>query len=103
MSPRTAALRPDIDLTEEQVAQARQMRRAGSRVDWIAMVLGVSLEATERALLAMRTPKDNRTRASLNVTLEARDYVLGLQKRGEAVHQTVDRILGEHEAMKGGA
>lgn len=102
MSSRTAALRPGLDLTEEQVTEARRMRRDGDHPREIAFRMGLAVEDVERALLAMRTPKADRSRASLNVTMAAREFVSNERRVGEAVHQTVDRLLRELVTLRSG-
>jgi hypothetical protein len=102
MSARTAALRPEISLTKEQIADARLLRRAGSSPEAIAEFLDVPQERVERALLAMRTPKADRSRGTLNVRLSDRDFVLREKRPAEAVHDTVHRLIGELEHLRSG-
>jgi hypothetical protein len=102
MSARTAALRPEISLTKEQIADARLLRRAGSSPEAIAEFLDVPLDRVERALLAMRTPKADRSRGTLNVRLSDRDFVLREKRPAEAVHDTVHRLIGELEHLRSG-
>ena len=94
-SRRTVALRPDVGLTDEQVDRARALRKQGNDPEAIAFTLGAPLEAVERALLAMRTPKPDRTRRTLNVTREAGALVHRERQEDEPVWQTVDRLLAE--------
>jgi hypothetical protein len=102
MSARTAALRPVIELTKEQIEAARIMRRAGHLPRHIAVLLAVPLDQVHRALLAMRTPKADRSRGTLNVRLSDRDFVLREKRPAEAVHDTVHRLIGELEHLRSG-
>jgi transcriptional regulator len=103
MSSRTAALRPALELDAEQIECARRLRRQGMKVSTIAEYMETTKEVVDRALLAMRTPKEDRSRGTLNVTLAAREFVMANRKAGEPVHVTVDRLLGELEQHRGGA
>ncbi|MFC0408861.1 hypothetical protein [Roseomonas elaeocarpi] len=95
MSRRTQALRPDIGLSDEFVAAVRRMRKQGQEPADIAATLVVPVEVIERAMLAMRTPRPEATRGTLNVTKEAHDLVHRERQGDEPVWQTVDRLLGE--------
>ena len=95
MASRTAALRPDIGLTEAQVEEVRRLRKRRAEAPEIAEELGVEQEAVERALLAMRTPQPNPTRGTLNITREARAFILREQQNGEPLWATTDRLIAE--------
>ncbi|MFC0410213.1 hypothetical protein [Roseomonas elaeocarpi] len=94
-SRRTRALRPDIGLSDEFVAAVRRMRKQGQEPADIAITLAVPVEVIERAMLAMRTPRPERMRGTLNVTREAHDLVHRERRGDEPVWQTMDRLLGE--------
>ena len=95
MSRRTVALRPGLGLTDLQVENIRRLRRKRQDAPEIAAALEIDLDKVERALLAMRTPKPDRRRRSLNCTLEAAAFVDRERRPGEAVWKTVDRLVGE--------
>lgn len=99
ISPLTVALRPANRLTEEQCAHARQLRRDNpSLTDFdIAQLIGggASEEDVRLALATIRTPNPNPTRATLNVTIEAAEFVAREAQHGEARWETVDRLFGE--------
>ncbi|MBP0493058.1 hypothetical protein [Roseomonas indoligenes] len=95
MSRRTVALRPTLDLTPLQIECIRQMRRKKMEAPEIAATLELDLDKVERAMLAMRTPKPDRRRRSLNVTLEAAAFVDSEKRPGEAGWKAVDRLVDE--------
>lgn len=95
MSRRTARLRPDIGLSEEVIAAIRRERKKGEEPAAIAATLSLPLAVVEKSLLAMRTPKGERSRATLNCTLAAQAIVLRERRDEEPIWQTVDRLLDE--------
>lgn len=95
ISPLTEALRAPLPLSSDQCLAARQMRRAGKSLEVISESMNCSVEDVKLALAAMRTRNRARSRATLNVTLAARDFVLGEALKGEVAWETVDRLLGE--------
>lgn len=103
MSRRTVALRPDIGLAPELVEAVRRERKKGAEPPAIAETLAVPVEVVERAMLAMRTPKPDRRRRSLNCTLEACAFVDGEKQPGEPVWKAVDRLIGELIELRGAA
>lgn len=100
ISPRTAMLRPRIALSEEQCIDARRLRRKGISISDVATKLDADVEHVRLALAAMRTRRQAPTRATLNVTLTAQNIVRAEQYEGEAVWQTVDRLLGELKSLR---
>ena len=95
MSRRTKLLRPMIGLTEKEIAQARQLRRGGAEPDAIAEALALPLEAVEKALVQMRSPRPETTRGTLNVTLAAHALIMRERVGNEPVWVTMDRMLDE--------
>ncbi len=95
MSRRTEVLRPAIQLTPQQVAQARRLRRAGHQPEQIAATLQAPLDEVEKALVQMRSPRPETTRGTLNVTLAAHRLIMQERRGDEPVWQTIDRLLGE--------
>ena len=93
MSRRTKLLRPMIGLTEKEIAQARQLRRGGAEPDAIADALALPLEAVEKALVQMRSPRPETTRGTLNVTLAAHALIMRERVGNEPVWVTMDRML----------
>ena len=100
MSPRTAALRPDIGLSDELVQAIRRLRKQGQEPDAIAATMAVPVSVVEQALLAMRTAKADRSRRTLNVTLGAAEIIHRERHEGEPVWEAVDRILDEWLALR---
>lgn len=94
-SRRTLALRPDIGLSVELTDAIRRERRKGAEPTAIAATLSLPLEVVERALLAMRTPRPERTRRNLSSTMECGDFVHRERREGEPIWKTLDRLVGE--------
>ena len=95
MSRRSKLLRPAIAMSERQVAQARQLRRAGAEPAAIAAALAVAVDEVEKALVQMRSPRPETTRGTLNVTLAAHRLIMSERQGDEPLWQTVDRLVGE--------
>jgi hypothetical protein len=95
MSRRTQLLRPAIQLTLREAAQARRLRRQGHAPEAIAAALGLALEEVEKALVQMRSPRPETTRGTLNVTLAAHRLVMAERRDDEPIWQTMDRLLDE--------
>lgn len=95
ISPLTEALRAPVPLSREHCVTARRMRREGETLEAIAAVLNCSEDDLKLALATLRTRNRTRSRATLNVTLAARDFVAGEALDGEVLWETVDRLLGE--------
>lgn len=95
ISPKTTMLRPRMTLSDEQCSDARRLRRTGKTIEEIASTLSVHVEDVRLALAAMRTRRRAPTRAALNVTIAARDFVAAEGEPGEVTWQTVERLLGE--------
>ncbi|HJS85261.1 MAG TPA: hypothetical protein VJ779_07350 [Acetobacteraceae bacterium] len=95
MSRRTQLLRPAIQLTPHQAAQARKLRRQGHAPEQIAAALGLPLDEVEKALVQMRSPRPETTRGTLNVTLAAHRFITGERKGTEPMWQTMDRLIDE--------
>ena len=94
ISPVTEALRPPVSLPPAQCDAARRLRRSGLEVGKIAQALGATVDEVEDALATMRTPNPEATRGNLNVTTDAREFVLR-EADGEAVWSVVDRLFIE--------
>lgn len=95
ISPLTQALRPPVRLPPAQCSRARRLRRRGWEVEDIADRLGTTAEKVEEALATMRTPKPDATRANLNVTTAAREFVAREAEDDEAIWAVVDRLFVE--------
>ena len=95
MSRKTAALRPQIGLSPDAIAEARRLRRAGHEPPQIAEALAAPLEEVEKALLQMRMPRPETTRGTLNVTLAAHRFVMAERRGNEPLWLTMDRIVDE--------
>lgn len=92
---RTRALRPACRLTTKEIERARRMRRSGETIDVIARSLGHAIDDIELALAAMRTKKPNRSRATINSTIAAREFIANEADGAEPHWATLDRLLGE--------
>lgn len=104
ISPYTQALRPPIELTPKQCQAARRLRRNGRDIPEIAAKLAVPDDDLRLALATIRTPKETVTRRTLNVTVEACEFVAGEARNHEPCWETVDRLLVElafRRAMSG--
>ena len=95
ISPLTEALRPPISLTPKQCEAMRRLRRKGWEITQIANRYSVSDDEVCQALATMRTRRENFTRATLNVTVEAEQFVAAEAQDQEARWETMDRLLGE--------
>jgi hypothetical protein len=99
MSERTRRLRPAIAMTDEQIVQARCLRREDElEPEEIARLVDggpVPVEEVEKALIGMRTKKANASRCTLNVSVAAHQFVRGEKEGDEAGHEIVDRLLDE--------
>ena len=95
-NPHTQALRPPTYLTEEEERQARKLRcELNLSFGEIAERLGKPKEAVCRALMKLRTPNSERTRASLNVELEDAEFIKAYCRNGESVREGFSRFLRE--------
>lgn len=95
ISPLTEALRPRIRLTRDQCKEARRLGRLGVRPEDVALQLGEPEEQVKLAMATLRTTVEDATRATLNVTMGAREFVATEAIHGESVWQTVDRLFIE--------
>ena len=95
ISPLTEALRPHIRLPPKKCARARALRRRGVDIPLIAARLAAPLTQINLALAVLRTTNPAPSRATLNGTVEARDFVKREAEPGEACWQTLDRLLYE--------
>ena len=95
MSHRTQLLRPPIALTDKQVTEARQRRRAGAETVDIAAAMGLPHDEIEKALVQMRSRRPETTRGTLNVTLAAHRLILSERVGDEPLWQTMDRLVNE--------
>lgn len=106
ISPVTEALRPRVGLSEKECSKARRLRRAGWTVAQITEHLELTQEEVRHALATLRTRNEEATRRSLNVTIEAAEFVAGEADGDEACWEVVDRLLVElafSRAMLGAA
>ncbi|MBX3454722.1 hypothetical protein [Ferrovibrio sp.] len=94
-SERTKKLRPRLSLSDRQVAKARKMRRAGLTNNQIAREFGVAEEEIKVLLAAMRTRIDQHKRYTLNIGVEACDFIKWERLPSEAIWETMDRLLTE--------
>lgn len=95
MSRKTQALRPQIALPADAIAEARRLRRAGHEPPQIADALSAPLEEVEKALLQMRMPRPETTRGTLNVTLAAHRFIMAERRGNEPLWVTMDRLVDE--------
>ena len=96
-NPNTEALRPPTYLTEDEERLARKLRCEFSlSFGQIAKRLGKPKEAVCRALMKLRTPNFERTRAALNVELEDAEFIKAYCRNGESVREGFSRFLREH-------
>lgn len=94
-SPLTQMLRPDCGMDESQVTEARRLRKEGFAVEDIAEQLGFAIEEIQIAIAPIRTPISHHTRRTVNVGVAAYNAIMMEKRQGEAVWQTMDRLLTE--------
>lgn len=95
MSPRTEELRPAIQLTREQAREARRLGRLGMHPTQVAEHMAEPISQVSLAMATLRTRRADPPRASLNITMEAREWVGSQAYIGEPLWQTTDRLLHE--------
>ena len=91
---RTLKLRSPISLTPRQRMQAKEWRKVGLEFWEIAKEMKLNEEDIRQALANIRMKRMNPPRKTLNVSVAAAHHVKMLQKKGESVWQTVNRIFG---------
>jgi len=99
-APLTQALRPEVGLSEDEITTARRLRRDGESEQDIAEQLGVAVEVVQLALASMRTPTVRPTRRTINVGMNAYHEIIQQKNDGEALWQTMDRILTELQRLR---
>jgi hypothetical protein len=90
----TVALRAPLGLTPEQRLQAKRWRKTGLEIWEVAEEMELPEEEVALALANIRTKRKNPPRISLNVSVAAAEKVKAMQLNGEAIWQTVNRLLG---------
>ena len=95
ISPLTEALRPRIRLTQGQSKEARRLGQLGMKPAEVAVQLGEPEDQVKLAMATLRTAAESASRATLNVTTGAREFVGTEAQPGEAIWQTVDRLFVE--------
>ena len=93
INPATKLIRPRHGVTEEQRQSARLMRIDGMTFAAIAAALGLLEWQVREALSTMRLPAKSKSRASLNVSLEAAEFFKSRSLPGEAIWETVNRLI----------
>jgi hypothetical protein len=95
INPGTLAARAPIALSDEQRRHARFLRFE-KKWDWVVLAdaFGCSVQEIQHALATIRTPSTSPKRATLNVSLAAYARIQELRQPGEAVWETVNRVLG---------
>jgi len=94
INPATKMIRPHHGVTDEQRQIARRML-VHDRMTFaaIAAVLGLLEWQVREALSTVRLPGKSKSRASLNVSLEAAEFVRRQSLPGEAVWETMNRLI----------
>ncbi len=95
MSPTTKAIRPPVGMPEKTRRRARRLLKRGKTVAEIALAVGYPEEVVRVAVAPVRTSNPSRTRATLNVTLNAADFVHKERLPDEPVWEATDRLLTE--------
>lgn len=95
MNDRTRAIRAPLSLTEEERDYAR-FRLV--ELEWthlaIAEAMGRPVEDIKLALANIRTRRKKRSRETLNISPAAAARFRAAQQTGEAMWETVNRVLG---------
>lgn len=94
ISRTTVALRQPLALTPEERLHAKRLRKTGLEIWQVARKMGLIEEDVALALANIRTKRPNPPRISLNVSVAAAEKVKAMQLPGEAIWQTVNRLLG---------
>ncbi len=99
-SPQTQMLRPNVKLSDIEIAAARKRRKENASIEDIAEELGFAIEEIELALASMRTPTVNPTRRTINVGINAYNAIISEKGNGEALWQTMDKLLTELQNLR---
>jgi hypothetical protein len=103
VAPLTEALRPAVELTKEQAAHARRLKRRDhglTAAEIAARLGGAPDEVVLRALATIRTRVRRPTRRTLNVGVLEHQFVEAHRQNGEPVWRTMDRLLNERIALR---
>jgi len=92
-NPVTKALRPQTNLSDQQIEEVRKACKEGQDPVAIAQQKGVPLEDVKIALASLRTPVNNPGRKTLNVSPEAHKKVMASRLPGESAKEATDRLL----------
>ena len=95
ISPLTEALRPPVRMPPAQCKAARRLRRCDWKAEDIAVEFNAPINEVDKALATLRTPNPGATRANLNVTTAAHEFVVREGDAGESVWSVVDRMFIE--------
>jgi hypothetical protein len=94
ISPATLRLRAPLFLSYEQRNAAKMWRQVGLEIWEIAEEMGVSETDVALALANIRTHRPQHPRRTLNVSVAAWAKFNAMRLPGEAMWQTVNRVLG---------
>ncbi len=98
-SEKTKALRPDIDLTNEQIDNVRRMRKDGHEFDYIEKRLGITNEQAKLAAANLRTRRDSKTRLTINVPPQVHEYIKNKKDKNETMGEALARLINVDIAL----
>jgi len=94
INPATKMIRPHHGVSEDQRQSARTMRvRDNLSFREISEKLGITENQVREALSTMRLPLKAKSRSTLNVSVEAAEFFKSKSLPGEAIWETVNRLI----------
>ena len=90
-------MRGPVPLTADQRRRAKSMRLKNIEFAAIAAILSRSEADVRHSLATVRTRREDPPRLTINVSPAAKDRFDKLRHPGEAMWETVNRVVGIHE------
>jgi hypothetical protein len=101
----TARLRPAIGLDKDRCTEARRLKRADPALSAADIAGRLGEGATEGAVLlalaTLRTKNMRPTRATINASIEAAEFLKAERRQGERIWEVEDRLLAELIRLRG--
>jgi hypothetical protein len=101
----TTRLRPAICLSKDECSEARRQKRADPSLSAADIAGRLGEGATEGAVLlalaTLRTRNMRPTRATINASIEAGEFLKRERRQGERIWEVQDRLLGELVTLRG--
>jgi hypothetical protein len=103
----TTRLRPAIGLDKDQCNEARRLKRTDPALSAADIAARLGAGATEGAvtlaLATLRTRNMRPTRATINASIEAAEFLRRERRQGERIWEVEDRLLGELVQLRAAA